>query len=41
MEFQDILVYLTVGIAIAFLFKKFFLKKKKTDKNCGEDCNCH
>ncbi|HAT76403.1 MAG TPA: FeoB-associated Cys-rich membrane protein [Flavobacterium sp.] len=37
---QEILSYLTLGIAVAFLVKKFFFKKKKTDKNCGEDCNC-
>lgn len=41
MNFQEILTYITLGIAILFLFKKFFLKKKKTDKNCGESCNCH
>jgi hypothetical protein len=41
MDFQEILTYITLGIAILFLFKKFFLKKKKTDKNCGEGCDCH
>lgn len=40
---QEILAYITLGIAVAFLFKKFFIKKKKdkSDKNCGDDCNCH
>lgn len=40
---QDILAYITLGIAVVFLFKKFFFKKrtKKSDKNCGDDCNCH
>jgi hypothetical protein len=38
---QDFLTYLTLGIAVAFLVKKFFYKKKKTNKNCGDDCNCH
>jgi hypothetical protein len=38
---QEILTYITLGIAVAFLFKKFFFKKKKSDKNCGDDCNCH
>jgi hypothetical protein len=40
---QDILTYITLGIAVAFLIKKFFIKKKKnkSDKNCGDDCNCH
>lgn len=37
---QEILSYLTLGIAVLFLAKKFFLKKKKTDKNCGNDCDC-
>ncbi|HQE33572.1 FeoB-associated Cys-rich membrane protein [Flavobacterium alvei] len=37
---QDILTYLTLAFAIVFLVKKFFFKKKKTNKNCGEDCNC-
>jgi hypothetical protein len=41
MDFQEILTYITLGIAMLFLIKKFFLKKKKTDKNCGEGCNCH
>ncbi|QBN19369.1 FeoB-associated Cys-rich membrane protein [Flavobacterium nackdongense] len=41
MDFQEILTYITLGIAISFLAKKFFFKKKKTNKNCGEDCNCH
>lgn len=40
---QDILVYLSVGIAIAFLIKKFFWKKKKkaNGKGCDTDCGCH
>jgi hypothetical protein len=37
---QEILVYLTLAIAVVFLVKKFFFKKKKTDKNCGDDCGC-
>jgi len=37
---QDILTYLTLAIAVAFLVRKFFFKKKKNDKNCGDDCNC-
>jgi flagellar biogenesis protein FliO len=41
MDFQEILAFITLVIAVAFLVKKFFFKKKKTDKNCGEDCNCH
>ncbi|MGV7108059.1 FeoB-associated Cys-rich membrane protein [Flavobacterium sp. U410] len=40
---QQILVYVTLALAIGFLVKKFFWKKKikKSDKSCGEDCNCH
>jgi hypothetical protein len=41
MNIQEILSYITLGIAVAFLVKKFFFKKKKTDKSCGEDCGCH
>lgn len=38
---QEILAFVTLGIALAFLFKKFFFKKKKS-KNCGsDDCDCH
>lgn len=40
--FQEIIAFLTLGIAVVFLIKKFFLKKKKKDKNCGGgDCGCH
>lgn len=41
---QEILAYVTLGIAVAFLFKKFFVKKRKnkSDKNCGgNDCGCN
>jgi len=40
--FQEIIAFLTLGIAVVYLFKKFCLKKKKKDKNCGgTDCGCH
>lgn len=41
--FQNIVVFLALGIAIWFLVQKFFLKKPKTDKGCGsgDDCGCH
>lgn len=41
--FQEIIAFITLGIAVIYLFKKFFLKKKKKDKNCGGggDCGCH
>lgn len=45
---QDILVYITVAIAVGYLVKKFLLPKslfagkKSTSKPCGgEDCGCH
>ena len=39
---QEILAYVTLGIAVAFLIRKFFFKKKKSDKNCGsDDCGCN
>ncbi|XDU95200.1 FeoB-associated Cys-rich membrane protein [Flavobacterium sp. WC2429] len=41
--FQQIIAFTALGIALVFLIKKFFLKKKKSDKNCGDgtDCGCH
>ncbi|ESU29891.1 hypothetical protein FLJC2902T_03710 [Flavobacterium limnosediminis JC2902] len=39
--FQEIIVYLLLGVALAFLWKKFFGKKGK-DKNCGNNgCGCN
>ena len=44
---QEILVYITLGIAVVYLLWKFLLPKrllasKKTTKNCGQDdCGCH
>jgi hypothetical protein len=41
MEIQEILAFLALGIALTFLIKKFFFKKKKSDKDCGSgDCGC-
>ena len=38
---QEILVVLALVIAVSFLVKKFFFKKKKSG-DCGEDnCGCH
>ena len=40
MNFQEIIVYIILGFAIAFLVRKFFWKKK-SDENCGnDDCGC-
>ena len=39
--FQEILVYIFVAIAFAFLVRKFFFKSGgNNDSGCGPDCNC-
>jgi hypothetical protein len=38
---QEIAAYIILGIAVAFLVKKFFFKRRKSGKNCGEDCGCN
>lgn len=38
---QEIAVYFCLGIALAYVYKKIF-GKKKPKKNCGDDdCACH
>jgi hypothetical protein len=38
---QEYLVYIALGLAIAFLIKKYFFKSKKKG-NCDPDCgSCH
>lgn len=38
---QEIFVYFALGIALAYLYNKFF-GKKKPKKNCGDDnCGCN
>jgi len=38
---QEIAAYAILIFAVAFLVRKFFLKKK-SDKNCGNgDCGCN
>ncbi|MBG6109207.1 membrane protein implicated in regulation of membrane protease activity [Flavobacterium sp. CG_9.10] len=40
--YQEIIAFVLLAVALAFLIRKFFFKKKKSDKNCGEDdCGCH
>jgi hypothetical protein len=40
--FQEILAFIALGIAIAFLLRKLFFKKKKPNKNCdASGCDCH
>jgi hypothetical protein len=42
MDFQEVIAFIALGFAVFFLCKKFFFKKKKSDKNCGgDDCSCH
>ncbi|MBP9848002.1 MAG: FeoB-associated Cys-rich membrane protein [Flavobacterium sp.] len=42
MDIQQILVYISLAIAVGFLVKKFFWKKRpKKSKPCGDDCGCH
>ena len=42
MDIQEVIAYFLLGIAVAFLVKKFFFKKKKSGKDCGgDDCGCH
>ncbi|MCW2119318.1 FeoB-associated Cys-rich membrane protein [Flavobacterium sp. 7A] len=40
---QEILAFIALGFAVAFIIKKFFWKKKKSKKGCGtdDDCGCH
>tara|TARA_R110000868_G_scaffold101718_4_gene280081 strand:- start:335 stop:484 length:150 start_codon:yes stop_codon:yes gene_type:complete len=45
---QNILLFITLGIAVGYLVKKFFLpkkysaSKKQNQKGCGSnDCGCH
>ncbi|MBB1193049.1 FeoB-associated Cys-rich membrane protein [Flavobacterium sp. SOK18b] len=41
MDIQEILAFCALAVALGFLIKKFFFKKKKSDKNCGSgDCGC-
>lgn len=39
---QEIIAYVILAVAVSFLVKKFFFKKKKNDKHCGsDDCGCN
>ncbi|KAB1156987.1 FeoB-associated Cys-rich membrane protein [Flavobacterium luteum] len=41
MSFQEIVVFIIVGFALAYLIRKF-IWKPKSNKNCGnDDCGCH
>ena len=39
MDWQQIMVYVIVGLAVLYLLKKFVFKSKKKN-NCGTDCGC-
>ncbi|MEC5165301.1 hypothetical protein RCH18_001028 [Flavobacterium sp. PL11] len=42
MDIQEVIAYILLGIALAFLIKKFLFKRKKSGKDCGtDDCGCH
>lgn len=45
---QNILMFITLGIAVGYVVKKYFLpkslfaNKKQNSKSCGSnDCGCH
>ncbi|MDN3665083.1 FeoB-associated Cys-rich membrane protein [Algibacter miyuki] len=40
---QNILVFTAMILAVAFLVKKYFIKKPNAKKACGGDdgCGCH
>ena len=46
-DWQHILVYLALGLAVAFLVRKYFLPSRKSKMGddtpgCGkDDCGCH
>lgn len=42
MAFQEILVYLVLGVALGYLFDRFKNRKKnKKDTDCGDgNCGC-
>ncbi|WP_371562865.1 FeoB-associated Cys-rich membrane protein [Flavobacterium sp. Arc2] len=40
--FQEIIAFTILALAVGFLIKKYFFKKKKPSGNCGtDDCGCH
>ncbi len=36
---QEIIAFSILAVAIGFLIRKYFFKKK-SDKGCGPDCGC-
>nr|WP_139262248.1 FeoB-associated Cys-rich membrane protein [Flavobacterium degerlachei] len=42
MMLQEIIAFIILAVAVGFLIKKYFFKKKKSAKDCGsDDCGCH
>jgi membrane protein implicated in regulation of membrane protease activity len=37
---QEIIAFVILGIAVAYLIKKYFFKNQKSNKNCGSDDGC-
>lgn len=37
---QEIFVYIAVVLALFFLIRKYFFKRKKKKGDCGTDCKC-
>ncbi|MBF00700.1 FeoB-associated Cys-rich membrane protein [Flavobacterium coralii] len=41
MTLQEIITYALVAVAVAYLVKKYFFKKKKKGNCANDDCGCH
>jgi len=39
MDFQEIIVYIILGLAVLFLLRKFIFKSKKNN-GCDTGCDC-
>ncbi|MES2864176.1 MAG: FeoB-associated Cys-rich membrane protein [Bacteroidota bacterium] len=37
---QEILTYICLALAVGFLVRKFFWKKKSKKNGCGDNCDC-
>lgn len=39
---QEIIAFIILALAVGFLAKKYFFKKKKSANSCAsDDCGCH
>jgi hypothetical protein len=41
MDLQDIFAFAALALAVAFLARKFLLKRRRKAGACGDDCGCH